>query len=452
MQKYHPKLFDIIHVPLYRVSNNFRFERQGVLQMTKWKRANPTGTRDLLFEDSTLQEEVEQRLRRVFTARGYEEIRTPTIEFYDVFAFQDRPIDEEKMYKFFDHQGRILVLRPDMTIPIARVVGSSMMKPPLKLTYSGNIFRANKSMTGKYNELTQAGIEIIGIDNLRAEVECIVSAITALQAVGVAQFKIEIGQVELYKSIIKKLSLTEADEIILRDYIENKSYTGLSEFLKKKNFDETDATIRLLQRLPRLFGGSEIIDEAERLAANKEMKQAIARVRKIYETIERLGYGHYISVDLGMIQNLQYYTGVIFRGYANDIGEEILSGGRYDDLMGHFGEPLPAVGLALEVDQIVRVLKEQAPPAKLETADILIHYALETIEEAERLRSLLLKDGMKAELSMCETLQDSFNFARKHHISKVIDTSGDKLAEYGWKEKWMLEKEGETSCVTFKLR
>ncbi|MFX3625255.1 MAG: ATP phosphoribosyltransferase regulatory subunit [Ectobacillus sp.] len=420
--------------------------------MTKWKRANPNGTRDILFEECTLKEEVEQRLRRVFISRGYEEVRTPTIEFYDVFSFRNRPIDEEKMYKFFDQHGRILVLRPDMTIPIARVVGSTMMKPPLKLTYSGNIFRANQSMTGKYNELTQTGIEIIGIDNLRAEVECIVSAITALQAVGVTQFKIEIGQVEIYKSIIKKLSLTEEDESILRDYIENKSYTGLSEFLKKKNFDLNDATVRLLQRLPRLFGGMEVIDEADRLAANKEMKKAIDRVRKIYETIERLGYGNYISVDLGMIQNLQYYTGVIFRGYAYDIGEEIVSGGRYDELMGHFGEPMPATGLALQVDQIVRVLKENTPPAKTESAAILIHYELETLAEAERLRSLYAKDGIKAELSMCETLPDTFQFARKHSIPIVIDTSGDKLTEYVWQEKWLLQKEGEASCVTFKLR
>ncbi|MFP3122842.1 ATP phosphoribosyltransferase regulatory subunit [Ectobacillus funiculus] len=420
--------------------------------MTKWKRANPSGTRDVLFEECTLKEEIEQRLRRVFISRGYEEVRTPTIEFYDVFSFRNRPIDEEKMYKFFDHHGRILVLRPDMTIPIARVVGSTMMKPPLKLTYSGNIFRANKSMTGKYNELTQTGIEIIGVDNLRAEIECIVSAITALQDVGLTQFKIEIGQVKLYKSIVKKLSLTEEDEAILREYIENKSYTGLSQFLEEKKFDQNDETVQLLQRLPRLFGGLDVIDEAESLAANAEMKEAIQRVRDIYETVERLGYGHYISVDLGMIQNLDYYTGVIFRGYAHEVGDEILSGGRYDELMEHFGESLPATGLALEVDQIVRVLKEQNPPSKEEPTEVLIHYSLETIEEAERLRALYIKEGVKTELSMMSSLEETFSFARANKIAAVVDTSGGKLKEYAWKEKWELEKEGETSCVTFKSR
>lgn len=167
--------------------------------MTKWKRANPNGTRDYLFEECTLIEEVEQKLRRTFLERGYEEIRTPTIEFYDVFAFQSRPIDEEKMYKFFDEKGRIIVLRPDMTIPLARVIGTQRCDTPLKVTYSGNVFRANESLTGKYNEIVQSGIEIIGIDNVRAEIECVISVIQSLQKLKVQSFTIEIGQVQLYK-------------------------------------------------------------------------------------------------------------------------------------------------------------------------------------------------------------------------------------------------------------
>lgn len=171
--------------------------------MTKWKRANPNGTRDYLFEECTLIEEVEQKLRLTFLERGYEEIRTPTIEFYDVFAFQNRPIDEEKMYKFFDEKGRIIVLRPDMTIPLARVIGTQRWDTPLKVTYSGNVFRANESHSGKYNEIVQSGIEVIGIDNVRAEIECVISVIQALQKLKVQSFTIEIGQVQLYKCIVK---------------------------------------------------------------------------------------------------------------------------------------------------------------------------------------------------------------------------------------------------------
>ncbi len=420
--------------------------------MKKWKRANPNGTRDFLFQECTIMEEIEQRLRRTFIDRGYEEIRTPMIEFYDVFAFQNRPVDEEKMYKFFDSEGRILVLRPDMTIPLARVIGTKKMKTPFKLTYSGNVFRANESLTGKYNEITQTGIEIIGIGNIRAEVECIVSTIAALQSAGIQSFKIEIGQVELYKSIVKKLSLREEDEYALREYIESKNLAALSRFLQEKQLDMQDETVRLLQKLPRLFGGLEVVEEAEKLAVSKEMKRAITRIKNIYENIDRLGYGQYISIDLGMIQHLNYYTGVIFRGYICDVGEEIVSGGRYDELIGNFGESLPAVGLAIQVNQIVRTLQERKENSYKKQIDSLIYYSLDMISEAEKLRILLGKDGIKVELSMLENLQDTFQFARAHDVKTVIDVSGDTLVEYVWQGKWIMQKKGESSCVAFKLR
>ncbi|KFN01101.1 ATP phosphoribosyltransferase regulatory subunit [Bacillus clarus] len=420
--------------------------------MTKWKRANPNGTRDYLFEECTLIEEVEQKLRRTFLERGYEEIRTPTIEFYDVFAFQNRPIDEEKMYKFFDEKGRIIVLRPDMTIPLARVIGTRGGAAPLKVTYSGNVFRANDSLSGKYNEMIQTGIEIIGIDNIRAEIECVISLIQALQKLKVQSYTIEIGQVQLYKCIVKKLSIYGEEERLLRAYIESKNYAALSRFIEEKKLDRLDETVRLLEKLPRLFGNLEVIEEAEKLASSSEMKKAITRVKEMYETIEKLGYGSYISIDLGMIQHLDYYTGVIFKGYIYEIGEEIVSGGRYDELISNFGEVTPAVGLAVHVNQIVKALQEQKEPYKRKQVDIMIHYELNRLAEAERLRNWLQKDGKKVELSLFSNLQDTFQFARKNQIVTVVEAKNESLVEYVWKEKWVVRKEGETSCVIFKLR
>ncbi|EJR03342.1 ATP phosphoribosyltransferase regulatory subunit [Bacillus cereus] len=420
--------------------------------MAKWKRANPNGTRDYLFEECTLIEEVEQKLRRTFLGRGYEEIRTPTIEFYDVFAFQNRPIDEEKMYKFFDEKGRIIVLRPDMTIPLARVIGTQRWDTPLKVTYSGNVFRANESLSGKYNEMVQSGIEIIGIDNVRAEIECVISVIQALQKLKVQSFTIEIGQVQLYKCIVKKLSIHDEEERLLRTYIESKNYAGLSNFIEEKKLDRCDETVSLLEKLPRLFGSLDVIEEAEKLASSNEMKMAIARVKEIYETIEQLGYGSYISIDLGMVQHLDYYTGVIFKGYIYEIGEEIVSGGRYDELIGNFGEMMPAVGLAVQVNQIVKALQEQQEPYKRKRIDIMIHYELNRLAEAERLRNLLQKDGKNAQLSLFSNLNDTFQFANKNKIMTVVEAKSESLVEYVWREKWIIQKEGEASCVTFKLR
>ncbi|MGQ0440510.1 ATP phosphoribosyltransferase regulatory subunit, partial [Bacillus sp. B-TM1] len=137
--------------------------------------------------------------------------------------------------------------------------------------------------------------------------------------------------------------------------------------------------------------------------SSNEMKMAIARVKEIYEAIEKLGYGSYISIDLGMIQHLDYYTGVIFKGYIYEIGEETVSGGRYDELIGNFGEMLPAVGLAVQVNQIVKALQEQQEPYERKRIDIMIHYELNRLAEAERLRNLLQKDGKKVELSFWTT-------------------------------------------------
>ena len=281
-----------------------------------------------------------------------------------------------------------------MTIPLARVIGTQRCDTPLKVTYSGNVFRANESLTGKYNEIVQSGIEIIGIDNVRAEIECVISVIQSLQKLKVQSFTIEIGQVQLYKCIVKKLSIHEEEEKVLRTYIESKIML-LYQILLEKKFDRCDETVRLLEKLPRLFGNLEVIEEAEKLASSNEMKMAIARVKEIYEAIDKLGYGSYISIDLGMIQHLDYYTGVIFKGYIYEIGEEIVSGGRYDELIGNFGEMLPAVGLAVQVNQIVKALQEQQEPYERKRIDIMIHYELNRLAEAERLRNLLQKDGKK---------------------------------------------------------
>lgn len=418
--------------------------------MTKWKRANPSGTRDFLFDECTALETVEQTLRTAFIKRGYEEIRTSLIEFYDVFCFQNRPIDEEKMYKFFDHKGRILVLRPDMTIPMARVIGTRGMKKPLKLTYAGNVFRANESLSGKYDEVAQVGIEILGIANIRAEVECIVSAIQAIQAAGISAFKIELGQAELYKAIVSKLPLKEVDEERLRKCIESKNYAELSQFITEKKLNIEEKTVQLLHKLPRLFGGLEVIEEAEQLAFHQDIKDAIVKLKVIYEMIERLGYASYISIDLGMIQYLHYYTGVIFRGYICDIGEEIVSGGRYDELIGNFGESMPAVGLAIQVNQLVKTLEEKRFFRK--QIDTLIHYSLQHVQHAEKLRSLFEREGRTVQLSMFEELQETLQFARETEVMKVVSILEDNFVEYKWENGWIMQKEGESSCTISKLR
>jgi ATP phosphoribosyltransferase regulatory subunit len=408
--------------------------------MAKWKRAIPNGTRDILFEECSLKGDIEQTLRRVFRGRGYKEIRTPTMEFYDVFSFDERLIDEEKMFKFFDHRGRILVLRPDMTIPIGRVVGTMVTKMPLKLTYSGNVYRANTSLKGKYNELTQTGIEIIGTQSLRAEVECIISAIRALHAINIYDFKIEIGHAELYKLLASHVQLTEEEERTVRVCIGNKSYSGLRQFFQRKAFDTYTEEIQLLKSLPRLFGGIDVITRAKGMTSIRSIHKALEDIQFIYETVDKLGYGKYVAVDLGMVQHIHYYTGVIFRGYAERIGEEIVSGGRYDTLIEQFGTSQPAIGLALQVNQLVKVRQGDSGWQRPIKA-ALIHFHMKDIERAEIVAQIYREKGIIAELSFYDSICDTEAYALEQQIYTIVHIDKE-IFVYEWNGKW-LRKEGD---------
>ncbi|GGE56295.1 ATP phosphoribosyltransferase regulatory subunit [Priestia taiwanensis] len=408
--------------------------------MTKWKRAIPNGTHDILFEQCSLKVDIEQTLRGVFRSRGYKEIRTPTMEFYDVFSFNG--IDEEKMFKFFDHRGRIVVLRPDMTIPIARVIGTTTTTLPLKVTYSGNVYRVNTSLKGKQNEVTQTGIEIIGVRSLRAEVECVISAIRALQAVGINDFKIEIGHAKLYKLLKTYVEMTEEEEKTLRTCIGNKSYSSLRQFFQNISSHAYMEEIELLKSLPRLFGSIDVINRAKEMTANVAIHEALEEIRIIYDIVEQLGYGEYVAVDLGMVQNIHYYTGVIFRGYAEQIGEEIVSGGRYDTLMEQFGSSQPAIGLALQVNQLVR-MKYGSNEALRPSEEVLIHYQLSDMERAEIVAETYRTKGVVAELSPYELLDETKRYAREHRIHTIIHIEED-VHVYEWNSEWV-QKEGDDS-------
>jgi ATP phosphoribosyltransferase regulatory subunit len=407
--------------------------------MAKWRRAIPNGTCDSLFEECSLKVDMEQTLRSVFRSRGYKEIRTPTMEFYDVFSFNGRPIDEEKMFKFFDHHGRILVLRPDMTIPIARVLGTMTVQMPLKVTYSGNVYRANTSLKGKQNELTQLGVEIIGIQSLRAEVECLVSAICALHATRMYDFKIEIGHTKLYNVLVEQVQLAEEEEKIVRTYIENKSYSGLQKFFQRKGFDGDTDEIQLLKALPRLFGGIDVITRVKEMTTNRAIHHALEEIQFICETVDKLGYGEYVTVDLGMVQHIHYYTGVIFRGYAEQIGEEIISGGRYDTLMEQFGASQPAVGLALQINQLIRVRQQEN--RRISSQNVLIHFQLEDIVRAEKVAKLYREKGFVTEFSSYDSLSDTKTYALEHHITRIIHIH-DAVSIYEWEGDWV-KREGD---------
>lgn len=390
--------------------------------MNSWKTHIPEGSRDVLFEDCSNKIEITNTLRKLYINSGYLEVLSPTLEFYDVFQGDDTSIEQEKMYKLFDNAGRILVLRPDMTMPIARITATKLKDSlyPLRLCYSGNIFRMNENWDGKISEITQSGIEIIGSENPKADAEVIITAIQALLAVGVKDFELEIGQAEFFKGLIEDIELDHDEMERLRGLVGSKNFGALREFINERESILGTDNLEAFKKLPELFGGIEILTKARALTKNKRAVAAIDTIEKIYERIESVGLGAHISIDLGMVQHIDYYTGIIFRGYSSKVGTTIISGGRYDNLIAKFGAPMPAVGFAIDVDNILSVLLKQGNSNEKVKSKFLIHYENFLIGSASRLAAQIREKGFVAELGLFEEKEKALSYGEQKNIDKLI--------------------------------
>lgn len=318
----------------------------------------PEGTRDLILGECEMKRKLQNDIESILDKWGYKDVVTPTIEYYQTFNAGFENLKEEDMYKFFDGRGKILVLRPDMTIPIARVVATKLkdVQAPIRLRYSADVFRVHESLGGKKNEYTDCGVELIGLKGKDSDVEILVTAINALKVLKETGYKIEIGSINFFNLAIKDLNLDEEERSYLAKLIDEKSLKELEEYLNNLNI--SDKYKEFFIKLPWLFGGKEILKEGRKYAFNEELKSTIEYLEEIYKGLEELGFRDKVTFDLGMVPRLNYYTGIIFRGYVDGVGVTVLSGGRYDNLISTFGRDLPAVGFSINLDSITKIIEE----------------------------------------------------------------------------------------------
>lgn len=370
----------------------------------------PEGTRDRIFGECEERRNVQRALTRLFARRGYSEIMTPDEEFYDLFTGPASSMEQEEMVKLVDRSGKICVLRPDCTTPIARVAATRLkdMVLPQRFYYDQTVYRSGREHMGQHREIPQCGIELIGAKGERADLEVIATAVDALRACGLEEFHIEIGHADIFPAIAGELSMSGEDLETMRTLIEGKNYAALNDLLDGYG-DQPGC--RTLQRLPYLFGGVEVLEEAETLAGKLP---AIGYLRTLYHHLEQSGYGKYIRFDLGLVQNIDYYTGPVFRGYVEGAGEAVLSGGRYDQLCAVFGRPAQATGFAINVDAVAHCMPAAEPVSKR----CVIHYPGDMIGMALRL-SESFQPG-SCELSPCSKVESTINLAREKGIPLVM--------------------------------
>lgn len=311
----------------------------------------PPGTRDVLPGEMTELRDIGDALRRTFDGAGYGEVTTPTMEYEDVLRRGDEGVAGAS-YRLFDEQGNVLALRSDMTIPIARLVATryAQQDPPFRFSYLGRAYRAVQPHRGLQREFFQSGAELIGRPGPEGDAEILALGCETLEAAGLADFRLGLGDAALYRSLLESLEVRPEvgsallEELVLRDYV------GLERRVREAGLDPN------LAELPRLRGGPEVLERAAALGGGglaEPVSHAVAALRACYELLEAQGLGERVIFDLGLVHDLGYYTGVIWEVYDPALGFPLGGGGRYDDLVGRFGRDLPAAGFALYVERLL---------------------------------------------------------------------------------------------------
>lgn len=346
----------------------------------------PTGVKDYLPHAVAKLRRIERDVLERMRLWGYEQIMTPTLEYYDTVGVASATSDR-KLFKLLNHRGTTIVLRSDMTAPIARVV-SSLLKErpfPIRLSYHANVFRAFEEEAGREAEFYQTGVELVGDPSPDADAEVIALAIASLKAAGVASFKIAVGHVGFLNGLFEqKLPGRFEEQERLKACLLQRDHVGYREALRALSLK--DRLRGELEGILRLRGGREACEQALRLGCGPDAEASLAHLRQVWEALEAYGVQEQVLIDLTMIGDFSYYTGMTFEGYASSLGFPVCSGGRYDNLLEQFGRPAPATGFALKTTRILEVVEDEPNPASMTLVAYAPKARREALAAAERLR------------------------------------------------------------------
>lgn len=351
------------------------------------KFAIPQGTRDLILGECSAKRRLQYAIESVFESYGYRDIVTPSIEFYQTYQTGFDNVKDEQMYKFFDQNGKILTLRMDMTIPIARVAATKFkdQHPPFRFRYCANVYKVKESLLGKQNEVSDCGVELLGLTSEESDLEIIVCALEVMQTMKQQAYTLEIGNVNFFQSACADVALSVEQMEILADLIDRKSMIELKEYLDSLPLDEQYKNFFL--QLPYLCGDAQVLEDAKAYCFNENLTMIVDELILLYNQIKALHYENHITFDLGKVPHLNYYSGMIFEGFIANIGTSVISGGRYDTLLEKFGLPMPAIGFSVKLDYVLPVLSNENDEKKTVTLCYPKAQKIEAILKARELRA-----------------------------------------------------------------
>lgn len=389
----------------------------------------PEGVRDIYGLECEKREWVEAGIRKIMKLYGFQDILTPTFEFFDIFNRERGTVESKEMFKFFDQYNNTLALRPDITPSIARCVAKyySEEEMPIRLSYSGNTFIHRRGYQGKLSEIAQIGAELMNDSSSDADAEMIAMTVECLAKSGLKEFKIDVGHAGFIRGLMEESGFSSGEVQEYKRLIANKNSFGVEEMIEKKNL--SSQLKELLIRLPDLFGAKETLAYARERVNHLGALEALQRLETVQEILGIYGLEESVTFDLGMLSHYDYYTGIIFKAYTYGTGEAIVTGGRYDKLIEQFGKKSPAVGLAIVLDQLMNALASQKAEIPTETDGILILYRSASREKAVHLGNRYRNEGRRVMLMRRDAqteLEVYRGYALENQISSIVYVEDDQ--------------------------
>lgn len=347
----------------------------------------PLGMRDTLPGLYEKKDRVRTSMAAAMTQWGYQFIETPTLEYYETVGAASA-INDAQLFKLLDKDGHTLVLRPEMTTPIARVAAAKLLNEdlPVRLAYSANVFRAQQREGGRPAEFEQIGVEFINDETVSCDGEVIALLISSLNKAGLSQFQVSIGHVGFAQELFLQILGTNGRATTLRRLLYEKNYVGYREHVNSLNLSSIDKQ-RLLQLL-QLRGGAEVIDKAIDLIENEQGKKAVTELKELWKVIKDYGAAEHVKFDFSIVSHMSYYSGILFEVYAGNVGFPIGNGGRYS-LIEKFGKKASATGFAVRLDRLLEAFGGGQP----ETNGHCIFFSQERRSEAFQLAEKMRRQG-----------------------------------------------------------
>lgn len=391
----------------------------------------PEGVLDRLPREAARIRRLSGQLEEVFRSWGFREVLTPGFEYLETVTVGAGTLGRrEDLYQFFDRKGRTLALRPDMTTPIARLAATKMAGEslPLRLSYFAPVYRHRDRKAGSASEIWQAGIELIGSDSAAADAEVIALTCAALAATGLEGFKIGLGHAEFVEGLFAEAEMTPEVEEELKEAMVARDLVAFEKGVTNARLAPDKA--ELLLSLAHFHGTYEQALARFSGVGNGRVARALERLGTILQFLTALGVAGQVSLDLGLVRSLGYYTGVIFEGYAPGVGSPVMGGGRYDNLLANFGGDAPATGFALEMDRLLAALERQGRLGAETNLNLLVECPPGREVEAMARARQLRQEGLAVEVDVLgRTGADLAAYARARGAERVVSPEGAELTE-----------------------